>query len=72
MHAHGEGDLQLCADAVRAGDEQRLAPAFAIERKERAECADTADDVASKRAAGQPCNALLGCSASAMSTPASE
>ena len=59
MHAHREGHFQLCADAVRARNEQRLAPPFPVQRKERAKSADPAYHVARKRPAGQPRNALL-------------
>ena len=37
MTVHGKGDFQFGADAVRAGNEDRLAVFFCVERKQSAE-----------------------------------
>jgi hypothetical protein len=59
MHAHGHGDFQFCADAIRAGDEHGLFPFFAVEREERAEAADAAEDAGCEGVAGVMPDALL-------------
>src|SRR5207249_7124655 len=60
VYAHSHGDLELCADAVRAGDQHGLFPLFPVEREERAEAADAAEHTGSERAAGMVADSLLG------------
>src|SRR5713226_2083427 len=60
MDFHGDGDFELGADAIRAGDEHGLFPLFAVEREERAETADAAENARSESAAGMVADALLG------------
>src|SRR6266853_6128890 len=60
MDFHGHGDFELGADAIRAGDEHGLFPLFAVEREERAETADAAENAGSESAAGMVADALLG------------
>src|SRR5258708_356579 len=60
MDFHGHGDFELGADAICAGDEDGLFPFFAVEREERAETADTAENTRSESAAGMVADALLG------------
>src|SRR3712207_8819374 len=43
MPAHGEGDLQLRADAIDAGDQHRVAQALEVGGEETAEAADLAE-----------------------------
>ena len=43
---HGEGDFQLGAHAVGAGDQHRLAEFFGVEGEQAAEAADFAQDLA--------------------------
>ena len=59
VHAHSHGDFELGPHAVRARDEHRLSPFLAVERKKRAETADTAEYAGSERAAGMVANSLL-------------
>src|SRR5258708_34216393 len=60
VHAHGHGDLEFCADAIRAGNEHGLFPFFAVAREESAEPANAAENPGSERAAGMVADALLG------------
>ena len=60
MHARGEGDFQFGADAVGAGDQNGIAPALAIELKERAKAADGREHAVRERAAGHGGDAPLG------------
>ena len=46
MAIHGKGDFQLGADAIHAGNEDRVAEFFDIQREQSAEPADLAEDLA--------------------------
>ena len=59
VHAHCHGDFQLGADAIGARNENRLFPLLVVEREERAETADTAEDAAGESAVGVMPDALL-------------
>ena len=66
------GDFQLGADAVGAGNEHGVAPAFAVELKERAEPADAARERRAERCfAAMAAMRRLASSATEMLTPAS-
>ena len=59
VDAHGHGDFQLGADAIRARNENGLFPLFIVESEERAEAADSAEDTAGERTVGVMPDALL-------------
>ena len=60
VDAEFEGDLELGADAVGAGDEDGLLVLAGIELEEAAEAADFAKHVAGEGALGEVLDALLG------------
>ena len=60
MNAHGHGNFQFCADTIGAGNKYRLFPFFGVEREERAETSDAAENAGRKSAAGMMPDALLG------------
>ena len=51
---HGEGDLELGAHAVGAGDQDRLAELFGVQREQAAEAAHLAEHLAAARGGQQP------------------
>ena len=72
VNAEFEGDLELGADAVGAGDQDGLLGICRVEREEAAEAADFAEDVAVEGALRA--SILMRCLARSpeeMSTPAS-
>ena len=59
VDAELEGDLELGADAVGAGDEDGVGELLEVEREEAAEAADLAEDLAVEGLAGEHLDALL-------------
>ena len=60
VQAHLEGDLQLGADTIHAGDEDGIEVSLLVDGKQSAETADLAQDAAVKRLVGQVLDALFG------------
>src|SRR5271170_6839738 len=60
MNVCGECDFELRAHAVGAGDQDRIAPAFPVQMKQRAEAANRREHAAAKRFSGHRRNAPLG------------
>ena len=60
MDASGHGDFEFGADTVGAGNENWLFPFLLVEREERAESTDAAENTGGEGMAGMMANALLG------------
>jgi hypothetical protein len=50
---HGESNFELCPDAINAGDEDRLAVFFGVQREKTSETADLPKDLAAMRGGEQ-------------------
>jgi hypothetical protein len=60
MNVHGHGDFEFRSDAIGAGNEDRFLEFFHVQRKERAETADAAENSVGEGSRGQMTDALLG------------
>ena len=60
VQVHHKGQLELGADAIYAGDQDRIAKLFLVDGEHSAKAANLAYHAGSKRPVGQILDALLG------------